>query len=739
MVRSHQRIASLFLLGIVALSSRAQAQDFILGYQLGVVQGAGAGQSNDPFQFDLDDQIENTLDQPLVSRFTGVNLSTQLTGNLTLDIPGRWLEQSFLAGASLDQQIPYNAPEQLRAELQQAQTSLVANGNYLLRHVRPTHGIALNLGYAFVQNGRLSNAGGGASSSLLAETLPGASAAGGVLTVTDDTHTANVELQLELTQQNWDLSIVPGYVFTDNGVFNLLDNGVPGGAADDFNLTGATCGGVPNLATTGTTTPGCFILATVHDFSLRVENRIRLSRRHNLNTDAQMQWFIPRIPEEDQAQPIQETLITEGNISYLYNRVGVQNFGIGFNATYGLRSPENPFLLLGPEVLDSQESRSEFDESLRPDTFIYGVSFLYNDRYRLLELDLNLELGFAQANLLQPPIGALPAPECPLLGGCQQDQLIFFSADDFAPIRAAIEPQFRLTLAREFEPFNLELVALREVGLGALGASALVTTGAGVNLRHALRLNNGEAIVTTLGTNIAELEPVGEDLFLGFDDVGQLAAQLQNRVIAFNANIEIPLFEVGDTLFDATFTYNYVYVDQDPTGELRDLQTQDAGLDNQVARVGNVGPPIPLSPTETHLGVLAVRGVWGRGSLQTARGGGGGPPRDQFSQDPRTGGPLGSARLVNGDQPLLDGTAGRAPGMPREATSARQRHQQQKRRLEESKKRVNRGRLLNQNKTAQQEREEADREEDRKRKESEEKRTRDFGDWPIEPPPPDDT
>ena len=45
----------------------------------------------------------------------------------------------------------------------------------------------------------------------------------------------------------------------------------------------------------------------------------------------------------------------------------------------------------------------------------------------------------------------------------------------------------------------------------------------------------------------------------------------------------------------------------------------------------------------------------------------------------------------------------------------------------------------NQNKTAQQEREEANKEEDRKRKESEEKRTRDFGDWPIEPSSPDDT
>ena len=101
------------------------------------------------------------------------------------------------------------------------------------------------------------------------------------------------------------------------------------------------------------------------------------------------------------------------------------------------------------------------------------------------------------------------------------------------------------------------------------------------------------------------------------------------------------------------------------------------------------------------------------------------------------GGPLGSARLVNGDQPLLDGTAGRAPGMPR--NNAHVSGINNKRRLEESKKRVNRGRLLNQNKTAQQEREEANQAEDRKRKESEEKRTRDFGDWPVEPSPPDDT
>ena len=183
-------------------------------------------------------------------------------------------------------------------------------------------------------------------------------------------------------------------------------------------------------------------------------------------------------------------------------------------------------------------------------------------------------------------------------------------------------------------------------------------------------------------------------------------------------------------------SYNYVYVDQDRGHSNLNPRR---GLDKQVAREGNIGPPIPLTPTETHLGVLAIRGVWGRGSLQTARGGGGGPPRDQFSQDPRTGGTLGSSRLLDGDQPLLDGTAGRAPGLAPDATSSRQRHQQQKRRIEESKKRVSRGRLLNQNKTAQQEREEAAKEEDRKRKESEKKRTRDFGDWPIEPSSPDDS
>ena len=76
MVRPHPWIASFTLLLAAAIASPAHSQDFILGYQLGVVQGAGAGQSNDPFQFDLDDELENTLDQPLVSQFTGVNLST---------------------------------------------------------------------------------------------------------------------------------------------------------------------------------------------------------------------------------------------------------------------------------------------------------------------------------------------------------------------------------------------------------------------------------------------------------------------------------------------------------------------------------------------------------------------------------------------------------------------------------------------------------------------------------------
>jgi hypothetical protein len=726
-------------MGLLLLPLASQAQESLLGYQLGVVQGATAGQSNDPFQFDVDmdmDMMPANPDAALQNRFTGIQLSTQVTANLTFDIPGRMFEQSLLTGVAMDQQVPYDVPEDARDELRQAQTSLIANANYLIRHVRPTYGLALNLGYAFVQNGRLAGASGGTQGGVFAETTPGASAFSGLLAVTDDTQTGNIEAQIEITKRRWDLSIRPGYVYTDNGVFNLLDNGAPGAANNGaINIGAVGCGGVPRLATAGAAAPGCFVVASAHDLSLLVANRIRLTRRHNLNTDLTLQWFVPETPEDDLAQPIPETLISDATVQYLYNARGRQSFGLGFNTIYGMRGPENPFILGGAENAAST-ANSDFNEQLRADSLIYGLSFVYNDLFRAAELNINLEVGFAQATLFQPPIGALPAPECPLLGGCATEQLVFYSADDFSPIRASVEPQVRLTLARDFEPFALELVALREVGLGALGASALVTTGGGLNLRHLLRFEDGEAMVTNIGVNFAEITPVGQELFLGFDDVNQLSAQLQNRVLGINGAIAIPLFQVGGVLFDANLNYNFAYVDQDPSGELRRLQTADQGLQNQIGRVGNIGPPIPLAPTETHVALLALRGVWGRGTLQAARGGGGGgggAQRDQYARDPKTGGALGSSRLIGQGGRLLDGTAGAAPGVAPNSTSDRERFQSSQRKKKLDKKTTGRGQIVNQNKTAQEEKKAAEEEEEEKQKSAKDKRTRSFGDWPIQP------
>ncbi|HIA01117.1 MAG TPA: hypothetical protein EYN66_04305, partial [Myxococcales bacterium] len=323
---------------------------------MGYVQGAAGSQSNDPFQFDNDLELTNTLDSPLVSRFAGFQFTSQVTGNLTLDIPGQILEQSFLLGAAFDQQLPYQVPEDAREDLRQAQSGFIANANYLLRHVRPTYGVALNLGYAFTQNGRLAgNAGGGGG--IQNNTLPGATALNGMLSITDDTQTGNVEAQFEITKQSWDLSIQPRYVYTDNGVYNLLDNGPPG-ITDNagLNVGAVTCNGVINLTTTGTITPGCFVIASSHDLSFSVENRIRLNRRNNLNSELNLQWFIPVLTEEDRFQSIPETLIAEAQIGYLYNPSGRRNFGLSIGGVNSLRSPEDPFLN-GQEAALSDELR----------------------------------------------------------------------------------------------------------------------------------------------------------------------------------------------------------------------------------------------------------------------------------------------------------------------------------------------------------------------------------------------
>lgn len=721
-------IQTIFILAAATFASTsAWAQDSFVGYQLGYVQGAAGSQSNDPFQFDNDLELTNTLDSPLVSRFAGFQFTSQVTGNLTLDIPGQILEQSFLLGAAFDQQLPYQVPEDAREDLRQAQSGFIANANYLLRHVRPTYGVALNLGYAFTQNGRLANNAGGGGG-IQNNTLPGATALNGMLSITDDTQTGNVEAQFEITKQSWDLSIQPRYVYTDNGVYNLLDNGPPG-ITDNagLNVGAVTCNGVINLTTTGTITPGCFVIASSHDLSFSVENRIRLNRRNNLNSELNLQWFIPVLTEEDRFQSIPETLIAEAQIGYLYNPSGRRNFGLSIGGVNSLRSPEDPFL-------NGQEAA--LSDELRADTLIYRSQLLYNDRIRAAELDVAFSVGLAQAVLYQPPLGALPAPECFLAGGCDDNaQLLVYTVDHFSPIRAEIEPEFRINLRRRFEPFNLELTLLREVGVGALGASALVTTGGAFNLRHVLRLGERRAMVSNLGINYADVQAIGQSLFLGFDDVDQWAAQLENRVLAINAAVAIPLFEVGGMVVDANLTYNLTYIDQDPTGDLRQFQDLAQAETNQIDRLGNIGPPVPLQPTHTQVGLLTIRAVWGRGTLQTgsALGGGGGGSADPYGQDPRSGAALGSARLIDGEQPLLDGTAGPAPGLPPDAQSDRERFTRSKSQKKIENKNNARGKVLNQNKTAQQEAEDAEKAEEEKQKKAKKKRSREFDDWPVEP------
>jgi len=750
------RTALFSMLITLAHATTVYAQDSFVGYQLGYVQGAATGQSNDPFQFDNDMELTNNLDAPLTTRFTGYQFTSQVTGNLTLDIPGRLFEQSFLVGGAFDQQLPYQVPEEAREELRQRQSSVIANANYLLRHVRPTYGTALNLGYAFTQNGRLANGAGSNQGGLQDNTLPGASSLNGIFSISDNTHIANAEAQIEITKRQWDLSIRPGYVYTDNGVYNLLDNGPPGLADDTgLNVGAVNCDGVIQLTTTGTNTPGCFVLASSHDISFLVENRVRLDRRNNLNTEVNLQWFVPIPVEDDQILPIPQTVIAEGNMEYLYNPTGRRSFGVSVGGIYSLRSPEDPFLF-NPDGMQNDQMPADpanpdempdtqmpttpaISEELRADTLIYRGSLVYNDRIQVAELDVAVAAGLAQAVLYQPPLGALPAPQCFRAGGCaSNDDLVVYTADHFSPIRAELEPEVRINLVRQFEPFNLELTLLREVGVGALGASALVTTGGAFNLRHVLRLGDTRGLVTNVGVNYADVKTVGQDLFLGFEDINEWAAQLENRVLGINATLAVPLFEIGGMVVDANLTYNFAYIDQDPTGDLRRISEAARAENTQVARIGNIGPPVPLQPTQTQIGLLTLRMVWGRGTLQTGSaalggGGGGGRGADQYGQDPRTGNPLGSARLVDGDQPLLDGTAGPAPGVPPDAKSDKERFNRSQRQKKINNKASSRGQIVNQNKTAQQEADDAKKAEEEKQKKAKEKRSREFGEWPAQP------
>jgi hypothetical protein len=140
------------------------------------------------------------------------------------------------------------------------------------------------------------------------------------------------------------------------------------------------------------------------------------------------------------------------------------------------------------------------------------------------------------------------------------------------------------------------------------------------------------------------------------------------------------------------------------------------------------------APLLTHVGLFTIRGLWGRGPAQRAVGAGGVVSTDEldaFSQNPLTGAPLVTQRLMNQGARFLD--QGRRPGEgPEQRRDSRQAFQQslrQQKLEEEAKKRSDLVQSVGTYQDDERRAQERAREE-QKKKESE--RTREFGEWPMD-------
>jgi hypothetical protein len=207
-------------------------------------------------------------------------------------------------------------------------------------------------------------------------------------------------------------------------------------------------------------------------------------------------------------------------------------------------------------------------------------------------LQVRASLGASQASLLQAPFGVGGDPAA------------------FDAVRSAWIPVGELNLVRRFEPFDVNLVLTRNVGVGALGASAIVAEAVGLVINWVGDFGD-RRLVTALGVNANRTRGVGQDLFTLPAEATALVAAFDNDGLGANAGVAMPLWTSGDFSVDANLAYNF----------------------NRVV----IGRPVPGLPPElvTHVGLFTLRGLYGRGTAQDAAGAGPRRPRRARAGAPR--------------------------------------------------------------------------------------------------------
>lgn len=686
---------------LVPASASAQ---LVLGYQLGLTQSVGTtlgdnlntatflaqqnrgtAQQDNPGQVD-DQQTDFDTAGLTVSALQGVQLNTQVTANLTADFVTSTVQHALVVGAAVGQLVPLAVPSaeveqapgqtvDLNAQLRQAITTVQATATYLARIQQARWSLAMGANYAFGLNGRLSNGASGGVAGGGLGTLPAAQA--GAFAFNGVTHTAGGQAQLQITRQRWDLATGLVYTYTQNGIYTLA-----GGA---LGAQGTTTAAATNL--------GAFIPVNLHALSPTAVGRFRLGRRGLLTADLGATYNRPAqiLDEVDvdgitntitRAPPLPpETLINNLRLEYAHQVGAERNIGVTAVTVFSLRvgtdAQGEPFLGAG----------------LAPDTLIYSARAFYQDRLPW-ELRINASVGAAQANLLQAPLGA---------GGGDPDA--------FSAVRSSWQPVAQINLQRRFEPIDVTLTAARDVGVGALGASAIVAESGALTLQHVLELGE-RRLITNLGVNGNRTQGVGRDQFVLADPNSPIAAAFNNYGFGATAAMAMPIYTSGLFAIDANLTYNFNWVNTDPddvTG---------------------------IPPLVTHVALLTLRAVLGRGTAQNAASVGGRVDADEldaFSANPRDGAPLLTQRLLQQGAPLATGDR---PGQAAQGRrDSRQAYQQSIRQQAVEREALERAGAATGTGSYQEEEKRAQKEEEERQKKEEDERSRDFGGGQLESVP----
>jgi hypothetical protein len=662
----------------VSNESSAETQ---LGYQLGLVQSVGTTATNNQLV------LAGQGAEPPVVALQGLQLTTAVTGNLTLDVMTRALSHGFLLGTRFSQLFPVGAPDTAQAQLRQPQSQFDAAASYLARLERATYGLGFRAAYNFALNGRLGTAqdgavqGGGAGN-----TLPGVQA--GAFVVNSQIHSVVSELQWQLRQRTWDLNLIGRYQLQLNGIFSLA-NGPVGGQ------------NVPGAAGTNL---GAFVQSDAHLPGASLNFRHRVGTRGMIEFEALSDYTLP-IPSQDivvvdginttitVAQPVlPESWTSVGRLRYDHRLQLNRRIGVELASTVSFRVPTdlNGFPLLG--------------ESLRADVLAPTAQAFYFDRIQALDLFVSASAGGGVPFLFQPPIGF---PQDP---------------DTFDVFRGDVEPVFRLALRRRFEPIDVTAALFRNIAVGALGASAVVNEAVTLQVQYAFEAFQ-ERMLASAGFNANRTRGAGLQAVADAGAVNNLAINAaranNNDGIGANAALLAPIWGSGPYSIDASVNYNFNWFDSDPDGLLLiDPNNPGAGT---------------IPPTATHTVLFVVRLLWGRGPLQEITQAGGfvnGDELDAFSRDPASGSPLVSSQLSNFGAPIFSDTLGERPGEP--VVERRSRQAEAEKRTVEARSDEARGRsdIVRGSTTVQQEEVETL---ERLEKEQEEQRTRRSRSFPEVP------